>query len=419
MKKLLTIVLSLIATLSYASVIECVGTATQVVQGTDTIFIFKDEIHLRTIDGSKVDWYKADGSSYATNTDEIFPDDGCYYVGNTHFCVYLYDSIADLAFTVETFCDKTFLHLTGVPSASAYTRTCSLSYDTLGWNTEAWEAVEAVQTEELKARINLPPLYGPTTISLCYDAAIRQALGLDSACVEVEVPIEAIKAVKHGLTSLATTRDEKNELKRPSSQDIIKATVTDDYSGPLEVAFYSNPTPAARFSRWDIYHSTEHLVTRRDQDILRYTFSDPGTYRVVCSVSNSTCESDSTEMLVAISESYLKVPNVFTPNGDGQNDEFRVAYRSLREFHIWVYNRWGKLVYESTDPGKGWDGNINGRPAAEGAYFYVIRALGTDANKNAGFMTKISYTKKKLKADEAVIGVYQLSGDINLLRGGK
>ncbi len=411
------ILYSVLCTLVHASVVECVGTATQVVQGTDTIFIFKDEIHLRSTVGD-VDWYKADGTLYASGADEIYPDDGCYRVGNTHFCVYLYKSIDDLAFTVETFCDKTFLHVTGLPSASAYTRTCSLSYDTLGWNTEAWVDVEAVQNEDLKNRIQLPPLYGPTTISLCYDATVRQALGLDSACIEVELPLDSIKAVKHMMTSLATTRDAKNEKNRPTSQDIIKATTATDYSGPLEVAFYSNPTPGARFYRWDIYHSTDHIVTRLDQDI-RYIFSEPGSYRVVCSVTNGQCTSDSTEMLVAISESYLKVPNVFTPNGDGQNDEFRVAFRSLREFHIWVYNRWGKLVYESTDPAKGWDGNINGRPAAEGAYYYVVRALGTDADKNAEYMSKIAYTKKKLKADEAVIGVYQLSGDINLLRGGK
>ena len=184
------------------------------------------------------------------------------------------------------------------------------------------------------------------------------------------------------------------------------------------MAFYSNPTPAALFYRWSIYKSTERIVTRTDQDI-RYTFYEPGSYRIVCSVNNAECTSDSSEVVVNISESYLAVPNVFTPNGDGKNDEFRVAYRSLKEFHCWVYNRWGKLVYEWTDPAKGWDGTINGRPAAEGAYFYVIRALGTDAPKNASYMMKAVYTKKKLNADEAVIGVYQLSGDINLIRGNR
>ena len=121
-------------------------------------------------------------------------------------------------------------------------------------------------------------------------------------------------------------------------------------------------------------------------------------------------------MIVNVAESYLRVPNFFTPGGSCPNAEFRVAYRSLKEFHIWVYNRWGKLVYESTDPEKGWDGRINGKLAADGAYFYVVRALGTDANRNNYISLKASYNKKKANDPESVLGVYQLSGDINLLR---
>jgi gliding motility-associated-like protein len=260
-------------------------------------------------------------------------------------------------------------------------------------------------------------LYGKTPITLCYDMDIRAALGLDSALVETELKEEDVWAVNHKLTSLATTRGEEgeksNERNRPTSQDLITSS---EYSGPLEVAFYSNPTPAALYYKWTIYKATELLITRSDPEI-RYVFSEPGSYRVVCSVNNEHCTSDSTDMTVAIAESYLAVPNVFTPNGDGKNDEFRVAYRSLREFHCWVYNRWGKLVFEWDDPAKGWDGTINGRPAAEGAYFYVIRALGTDAAKNAQYTMKPVYNKKKRNADESVIGIYQMSGDINLLRG--
>ena len=84
---------------------------------------------------------------------------------------------------------------------------------------------------------------------------------------------------------------------------------------------------------------------------------------------------------------------------------------------IYGYITAGKLVYESTDPSRGWDGTINGRPAAEGAYYYVIRAIGTDAAKDASFHSRQAYEKGKLNSDDAYLGVYQLSGDINLLRG--
>lgn len=415
MRRLINIVLlSLVVASAYALDVECVGVATQVIDGHDTLFIFRDEIHMRSKVGD-VDWYNGDGTIYASNIDEVYPDAGCYRVNGCRFCVELYKGIDDLDFTIEPTCDNTILHLTGDIYSRAHTY--SLSYNALAWNTEAWVDSAAEMSGDLGSYILMPALYGATPIRLCYDSDLRHALGLDSACVEVDFPADSVIAVKHEITSLATTRGEEgersNERNRPTSQTLI---VGSEYSGPLEVAFYSNPTPAAQFYKWSIYKSTDLIVTRNDKDI-RYVFNEPGKYRVVCSVNNNQCTSDSTEVAVAVAESYLAVPNVFTPNGDGKNDEFRVSYRSLREFHCWVYNRWGKLVYEWDDPAKGWDGTINGRPAAEGAYFYVIRALGTDAAKNASYIgLKAVYTKKKLNADKAVLGVYQLSGDINLLR---
>ena len=413
MRKLLVGLLTLVVAGSYASDVVCVGTATQVVKGSDTTFIFRDEIHLRSTNGA-VDWYRADGSLYASGVEEIFPEDGCYRVGNSRFCAQLYKALTDLAFTINPNCDGTVLHVTGDLSGE---HTYLLSYNALAWNTEMWADSAAQQSGKLNPTIYMPPLYGPTTLTLYYDTEVRSQLGLDSAYVEASLSADDVKAVKMELTSLATTRgtegEKSNERNRPTSQTLITSS---EYSAPLEVAFYSNPTPAVLFYTWRIYHANELIVSRFDRDI-RYTFSEPGAYRVVCAVNNAQCSSDSSEVRVNISESYLAVPNVFTPDGNNQNDEFRVSYRSLREFHIWVYNRWGKLVYESTDPAKGWDGTINGRQAAEGAYFYVIRALGTDAAKDAGYISlKASYKRKKAAGDESVIGVYQLSGDINLLR---
>ncbi|MCR5050791.1 MAG: gliding motility-associated C-terminal domain-containing protein [Paludibacteraceae bacterium] len=436
-KTILTSIMTLVVAAAYALPIECVGTAKQVENGNDTLFFFADEIHMKSKIG-EVDWYATDGTSVATAVDEIYPDEGGYYVVDTAgvqsspFYVFRYSAPSNLEITIEPDCDYTTLVLSGNyepftytrpnGTTGSYARTYLISYNALAWDTEAWVDSAAQASGTFNSTIVLPPLYGPTPIRLYYDPDIHDGLQMDSAFIETELALEDVKAVNMMLTSLATTRgkegEKSNERNRPTSQDIIKASVDKDYSGPLEVAFYSNPTPAVLYYKWQIFKSAERIVTRNDQDI-RYTFSEPGSYRVVCSVNNQYCKTDSMEMFVAISESYLAVPNVFTPDGNGQNDEFRVAYRSLREFHCWVYNRWGKLVYEWTDPAKGWDGTINGRPAAEGAYYYVIRALGTDAAKNARYMGKAIYNKKKQKVDEAVIGVYQMSGDINLIRGKK
>lgn len=396
-RSFLIALLMLVVACAYAVDIVCVGVAAQQVKGHDTTFVFRDEIHLRSTIGN-INWYNADGSIYASNTDEIWPDEGVYRAAGSTFRVTLYHAINDLAFTIEPTCNATVLHVTGDLSGE---HTYQISYNALAWNTEAWVDSAAQQNGTLKSTLFLPPLHGATPITLCYDAALRSELGLDSACIVAQLTAEEVKAVKMELTSIATTRgtegEKSNERNRPTSQTLIAGS---EYSGPLEVAFYSNPTPAVLFYTWRVYHTTTLLVTRHDRD-LRYTFNEPGAYRVVCLVNNNECTSDSSVVKVSIAESYLAVPNVFTPDGNGQNDEFRVSYRSLKEFHIWVYNRWGKQVYESTDPAKGWDGTINGRNAAEGAYYYVIRARGTDAGTDP---------------TDGSLGIYNLSGDINLLR---
>jgi len=443
MRKIAAVIIGLLfvaVTAAYAESmhIQCFG-ATQVVNGGDTLFIFKGDIHVKSTIGS-VNWHSIETGNVETGIEEqLNIDEGGYFLekgGVKYEPFYVFKCpVADVKMSMTHSCDNSVLHLTGNVSPFSYTRpdgtagTCartySLQYTALAWNGEAWADSLVETTGRLARTISLPALYGPTEVTLCYDKDIRSKLDLDSVCVTDSLIMDSVVAINFHLESLATIRGEKgeksNEMNRPTDQKCITATTSDDYSGALEVAFYSNATPNPRpiFYRWTVYKATQPIATRNDQDI-RYTFSEPGSYRVVCRVNTYECEVDSQEMKVNISESYLRVPNVFTPNGDGKNDEFRVSYRSLREFHIWVYNRWGKLVYESDDPAKGWDGTINGRSAAAGAYFYVIRAMGTDAAKDASYIgLKGSYKKKQKMNDQSIIGIYQMSGDINLLRGKK
>jgi gliding motility-associated-like protein len=68
----------------------------------------------------------------------------------------------------------------------------------------------------------------------------------------------------------------------------------------------------------------------------------------------------------------LWLPNSFTPNGDGRNDVFRPIYKGVvTSFRISVYNRWGQVVYYSTDPDKGWDGKLEGQPLDSGTFVWV------------------------------------------------
>ncbi len=69
----------------------------------------------------------------------------------------------------------------------------------------------------------------------------------------------------------------------------------------------------------------------------------------------------------------LSAPNAFSPNGNAQNETFFVFSTFVTKFEIFIYNRWGELVYHSNDKDFQWDGNVNGNPAPIGTYAYVIK----------------------------------------------
>lgn len=73
-------------------------------------------------------------------------------------------------------------------------------------------------------------------------------------------------------------------------------------------------------------------------------------------------------------EGYYELPNVFTPGGDGINDLYHpiLPYKFVEKIDLKVFNRWGDLVYETTDPQIDWDGTdlISGKPLGDGVYFY-------------------------------------------------
>lgn len=70
----------------------------------------------------------------------------------------------------------------------------------------------------------------------------------------------------------------------------------------------------------------------------------------------------------------LIIPNVFTPNQDGSNDEYFITGKGIIEYNIVIVNRWGEVVFESEDITQKWDGTTGGKLCHDGSYFYIIRA---------------------------------------------
>ena len=86
----------------------------------------------------------------------------------------------------------------------------------------------------------------------------------------------------------------------------------------------------------------------------------------------------------------FSIPNTFTPNGDGLNDFFKlISYPQLSNFHIWIFDRWGNKVFESTDMDFRWDGNdqyAGNKALNTGVYSYVVQyeTYSSDGKKTVG-----------------------------------
>lgn len=172
----------------------------------------------------------------------------------------------------------------------------------------------------------------------------------------------------------------------------------DSLSAPVEFNFTAIAnTPVAAMFNWKIYRKDEGggssegneegeenygtLLGDFSGEETSFVFNQNGTYVVRLTVNDRTgqCQANPPDVTVNISDSYLDVPNAFSPGtSPGINDEFRVAYRSLTRFKCWIFNRWGVEMYHWTDPSKGWDGKKGGKYVAPGVYFYVIEATGSD-----------------------------------------
>lgn len=77
----------------------------------------------------------------------------------------------------------------------------------------------------------------------------------------------------------------------------------------------------------------------------------------------------------------IYIPTAFTPNGDGRNDVFHFLPVSVQVHQFFIYNRWGKPLYTSTDYRKGWDGTHHGRPQPPGTYVFLAEATDSNGKK--------------------------------------
>ena len=119
----------------------------------------------------------------------------------------------------------------------------------------------------------------------------------------------------------------------------------------------------------------------------KFHYSDSVSYMVIGTFDSTGCADTVHLNIGAINcASYIDAPQAFSPNGNGVNDHFTLFANKIAEYDLRIYNRWGELVYESTDlselnnMSKGWDGTYQGKPQSVGTFVYYLTATD-DYNK--------------------------------------
>lgn len=241
--------------------------------------------------------------------------------------------------------------------------------------------------ESISSRVMItPPAYCATYFTISGDRFLsewgmeKSAESVVAAPIAVECRTEASQTFNDD--------DKSNVIKGDNS--------TLGGSAPAEILFSAYTTEGVLHHEWQMGRDPnfDTVEYRFNEQNLEYVFNEEGTFylQYIGSNADGSCEAYGDVYTVNIGASELLCPNAFSPNDDGINDVWKVSYRSIIDFHCWIFDRNGQELYSFDSPDGGWDGKYKGKPVRTGVYYYVIQAEGADGKK------------------------YKKSGDINIIR---
>lgn len=114
-----------------------------------------------------------------------------------------------------------------------------------------------------------------------------------------------------------------------------------------------------------------------------YIYIPYGSFTVcLIATSNQGCFDTACSTIDVVVNSVFIIPNVFSPNNDNINDEFKIIADGLRTLDVEIYNRWGQKLYEWHTIGGSWNGyTAGGVEASDGTYYYILKATKADGKK--------------------------------------
>ena len=167
-----------------------------------------------------------------------------------------------------------------------------------------------------------------------------------------------------------------------SSSQLITVNVfpnpTADFNmTPLHTGFTNSPVIFKDLSKgadhwlWMFGDMLNNTSTLKDPF---FSYSESGTYKITLTVNtNDGCKDTISKTIFIDSYITLYIPNAFSPDGDGLNDFFEPQGMEFTDFEMTIFNRWGEMIYQTSNIDKPWNGKSNdGNEVQEGIYAYKI-----------------------------------------------
>jgi gliding motility-associated-like protein len=143
-----------------------------------------------------------------------------------------------------------------------------------------------------------------------------------------------------------------------------------EIAGPDAEIRFVNKSIGAISYQWDFGNG---LFSEQKDPI--HLYSNPGKYIVTLTADNGRgCQQSLSKGPYLVFMPAFSVPNVFTPNGDGIHDFFKVEYNGDESYYIQIFDRWGNKQFDTRNKEQHWNGSdLNGNACVEGTYYYSIR----------------------------------------------
>ena len=168
------------------------------------------------------------------------------------------------------------------------------------------------------------------------------------------------------------------------AKPVANATPSVVTGNPILNVDFTNTSTNATALNWDFGNGS----TSTDNGNTSTSYSTPGSYTVTLIASNNVCpDSTWTQVIIVkpIDPLVVVIPNIFTPNNDGVNDEYFLDVKNAETFEAAIFNRWGNEMITLNHSTDKWSGKLSsGDQADEGTYFVKYKIVGFDKTIKEG-----------------------------------